>query len=69
MTRKEQKEFVTKLCENLRNDLIRKIESEKIPEKWDGMQLREYLKDQVTWRKLDRKQRREYNNDLMVNPL
>lgn len=49
MNHKDQKTFVRALCKSIAKDVIAKIESGKIPENWDGIELRQYVADGVAW--------------------
>lgn len=77
MTRDDQKKFVTSLCDSIKDEVIKKIESGKIPENWDGMEFRQLLKDNFAHQTyLDNrsfgygkktKRYREYVNTVIVN--
>ena len=41
MTLDEKKQFVTNLCDSVRDDVLGKIQH--MPDEWDGIELREYL--------------------------
>ena len=43
MTRKQQKAFVRELVRNVSREVIGQIDSGKLPEQWDGHELRELL--------------------------
>ena len=69
MKAKNQKELVRELCENLSATVQSKIDDGKIPEEWDGNELRQYISDLVTWHKMDKKRAREYRNTVIINNL
>lgn len=70
MTREEQKAYVSELLETVKNRINKLIDNETIPERWEGMELRQYVKDSIYQvGEMTKSQRREYNNDLLVNPL
>jgi len=70
MNRKEQKEFVVSLLANIEISVLNKIDDERIPENWDGIELRQYIADSVTsYRKMDKKRAREYRNTILVENL
>jgi hypothetical protein len=45
MTKGEKIAFVRQLTRNIQQDVCRKIEDGRIPETWDGHELRQYLAD------------------------
>lgn len=45
MTRQEQSQFVIDLINNVRVDILKSIEGNKIPEEWDGIELREFISE------------------------
>lgn len=45
MTREQQKLFVEELCNNIRDDLLKKIDENEIPDNWDGHELRVFVAD------------------------
>jgi hypothetical protein len=45
MTKSEKRTFVKNVCSDILNDVIYKINHDKIPENWDGFELRELLAD------------------------
>ena len=50
MTRDEQHRFVSDLLLEVTLDIIDKIDSGAIPERWGGVQLRQYITDKVRQR-------------------
>lgn len=69
MDAKTQKALLKSILHNIEIDMIGKIESGKIPETWDGMELREYIADQAKWHKMEKRRAKEYRNTVMVNGL
>jgi hypothetical protein len=77
LTREQQKMIVEGICNGIRQDIIKKIDSEKIPEDWDGIELREYVRtlaerESIFESKfLSKKGARyqDYKNTLLVKPL
>lgn len=72
MNRDEQKEFVNDLTDNVRKEIIGNIENGKIPESWDGIELRTYIADRfrdAVMVKMNRGRKREYNNTILINNL
>lgn len=43
MTRPEQIDLVTAICDNIKNDMIKKIKEDKVPEEWDGFEFHYWL--------------------------
>jgi hypothetical protein len=74
LTRDEQKQIAQQLADELAHYVITRIENEKIPESWDGHELRQLVadiaKDNASYvfnRGEDRKRKREYKNTRMMN--
>ena len=45
MNKLAKKKFVKDLCDSIRDRLVDQIDADKIPERWDGHELRFLLKD------------------------
>lgn len=45
MTKREQKRFVQELMTSIKVETMEKINTGKIPETWDGIELRQFLAD------------------------
>jgi len=71
MTHEEQARFVEDLVGAVAASLIDDIASGKVPEAWDGKELRQLLADRFSRQvySLPLRQRREYNNTVLVNDL
>ncbi len=76
MNKTEKIEFVKELSKNIQNKLIESIEAGKIPEEWDGIELRWLIADNVSIQhyytkenSIYRKRRKEYDNTVMINNL
>ena len=72
MPRTEQQQFIRNLTRSLAGTIISAIEREKIPEHWDGLQLRYLLADKArdaAYIAMTRTERRDYNNIKLVNNL
>jgi len=70
MTKDRQKEFIEEVCAGLREHALKQLP--RIPENWDGHELRQWLSDTLRERwvmKLSRSQMRSYNNDRIVENL
>ncbi len=68
MTRQEQKDFIISQLDATKNSILKKIESEDIPEYWEGKQLRQYISDCQLggYFKLSKSEKAKYNNDLAI---
>lgn len=69
MTKKEQKRLAQAICAFTVKKLTVLIQQDKIPESWDGIEIREWLADEIRWHKLDGSRKREYQNTVAVNGL
>ena len=69
MKPKEQKALVKSLCDGVAKNLCAQIDSGKIPEDWDGLELRQLLSDSLRWRDMDRARKQKYNNTVLINNL
>lgn len=71
MNKKERTKFITDLVNNVKKDLLK--ENSKYPNSWDGIELRERIKDvfsQVVIKDVIGKKRlRDYKNYILVNGL
>jgi hypothetical protein len=71
MNKRERERFINGLIENVRKDLVE--ENAKYPLEWDGIELRERIKDvfsQVVIKEsISPKRKRDYNNFVLVNGL
>lgn len=46
MTKQEQRDFIAELIENIKGDIIKRTNGgEKIPDDWDGIELRWLIRD------------------------
>lgn len=64
-------EFVKALVESVESEILQNIELGKIPDNWDGIELRQYLTDKFAESAgyLKGKRKRDYNNTVLVNNL
>lgn len=71
MTKFERARFITDLMDSMKSAILNK--SERMPEDWDGFELRQYIQDFVTenaiFRPMDRKRANNYRNTVLVNNL
>ena len=73
-SKKEQKRFIKNLCDSVKLDLISKLEGGKVPENWDGIELREWIADSFRneayyFRDKRNARYKNYVNDRIVNNL
>lgn len=45
MTREQQKEFIEKLCDNLKLTMLNKLDT--MPDNWEDLELRQYMCDKA----------------------
>lgn len=71
MTKENQIKFVQSLTTSVCNEILSKIKLGKIPEEWDGMELRELLKDKFAYESgyLDGKRKNDYKNTVIEKNL
>jgi len=72
MTKKNKIRFVENLTGSIKSKIISKIESGKIPDSWNGFELRQLLADKFTsesWLMPNKKmkRRRDYENTVIIN--
>jgi hypothetical protein len=72
MTKEDQATFVKLLTNRvILQEILEKIESDQIPESWDGIELRWYLAEmfgRITYT-ASKKRKSNYDNDVIVNNL
>lgn len=65
--------FVNDILDSIKETIVEKINSKKVPEHWNGVQLRQYIadivKEQVLYIPMERKAMKEYENDCLINNL
>jgi hypothetical protein len=75
MTKQEQINFVRELCNAGMIELIKNIDQNKIPENWDGIELRWLVADKfnscqtIANTSSSKKRKKDYNNTVIVNNL
>lgn len=73
MNKQEKIEFITGMMDMLKSEMLNKID--RIPEDWDGVELRWYTKDkadEVVWSNYRDKRAsryKKYENDMIINNL
>lgn len=71
MNNQEKTKFILDITENLRNLLLERVD--KMPEQWDGIELRELLvdvaKSQFNYRPMSPARKRSYKNTVLVRNL
>lgn len=69
MTKDEQIAFVKGLSEHVASRICQDIAEGKMPESWDGIELRYWLArrfDRVAFGDMSRKRKREFNNWIAI---
>ena len=69
MNAKEKKIFVSKLLDSVNEKLNSAIDSGKIPEEWDGFELRQLISDNLATFKMSRFRKAAYDNAVLINNL
>lgn len=75
MNRDEQKKFVKNLCQGMTDTIVTEIDNGKIPEDWDGFELRELIatiakrNSAFIHKKRCRGLLMKFNNTVIVNDL
>lgn len=74
MSRDEQYSFIGSVLSGLNLEIFQKIEAGKIPEEWDGHELRQYMVDKLHERfsmggKMSPKRMKDYENSVMIENL
>ena len=76
MTKQEQKQFVRELTWNVAKDMLKLIEDDRVPEGWDGHELRQWISEryrQVAFGSFSenkkRKRFQEYRNETITRNL
>lgn len=73
MTKREQQQFARELCADILSQTLHDIRANRVPETWDGVELRQLLADRfdrsVYRRPLIGKRGREYRDTVLINDL
>ena len=69
LTKEEKIKLAQEIAANVLESIVKDIENEKVPENWNGIELRELFADRVRWHNMEAKRRKAYNNTKMVNGL
>ena len=71
MNQQEKTQFILDITENLRSTLLEQVD--KMPEEWDGVEIRQLLTDlaasKFNYHPMSRARKRAYKNTVMVNYL
>lgn len=70
MNQEDKIEFVTDLTNAVRDKIITQIQDGRLPEEWDGIELRWLLRGKFEAQvssSVDRKRKREFNNFVLAN--
>jgi hypothetical protein len=67
MNQQEKTKFILDITENLRNALLERVH--KMPESWDGVEIRQLISDLVTakynYHRMSPARKRHYNNTVL----
>jgi len=73
MVRVDQVNFVRQLCGGVQDQIEKNIASGKVPENWDGVELRQYIADKyaqvVIKGTMSRARKMAYNNVIITTDL
>jgi hypothetical protein len=71
MNESEKIKFVSELSANIAVEIIQHIKGGRIPEEWDGVELRWLFEEMAVsnFGRQDRSRKRAYNNIVIVNNL
>jgi len=70
MTLQEKRNFTKELIESIEQKIMDK--TGKMPENWDGWELRQYVKDsfaEIVFGNMNRKRLKEYRNTVLIENL
>lgn len=70
MTEREKRRFVKELMREVQRTIISNIP--KMPEEWDGIELRQYLADKfadANYVRMHRTRKHNYNNEVVIRNL
>jgi hypothetical protein len=69
MNKEDKRQFIEDISETMKDALLSKVD--RMPEEWDGHELRQlfqdYVNEEVNWTKMDRNRKKEYDNTRTVN--
>ena len=70
MTKQQQIQYLSALSNSILSDMIKKIEANKVPDNWDGFELRQWLHDStISPIRMSKKQKRDYNRIMITADL
>lgn len=71
MNKKEQKQFVKELCGGIAKTICEQIKKGRVPENWDGFELRYLIAEKAEHAKykMGNSRARDYRNTVMINGL
>jgi len=72
MNKPEKRQFIENVCNTMKASIMQKLDA--MPEKWDGAELRAYIAEAAKKctdadRYLTGKRKKDFKNDLLINPL
>lgn len=72
MKRSQQLEITKALADIVKDTMVNAIKAGKIPESWDGFELRGWMREivisQIDYRPLSGKRKKEFKNHLIITP-
>ena len=71
MKKREQIKLVKDLTKSVAEGVVEAIRAGKIPEDWDGIELRQLLADKFEFERIEmgRKRKKDYRNTVLVDNL
>lgn len=71
MTQEDKRKFIRELINRVKAEVIAK--TERMPEEWDGMELRQFIADKfsecVMWRDWNKQRLKDYRNYILTTNL
>ena len=69
MNKQEKIDFVTETTAATCKKLVDDINNDKLPENWEGMELRQLIADRIAWHTIPAKRLHAYNNECLIRDL
>jgi hypothetical protein len=71
MTNTEKQMFIESFINSVKKSLLEKIDKNLAPENWDGYELRQWCADSFLFEcyPMDKKRKKTYMNDVLINNL
>ena len=64
-TKAEKHQLILDMTEDLRQRMLSKLDH--VPENWEWMELHQWMYDLIGNSHMDRRRKRNYNNDIMIS--